>query len=41
MLCAIWHYLYNLKNVKNTHGRMTLFAKLLKFYFTKSKGFLY
>ena len=20
MRCAIWYYLYNLKNVKNTHG---------------------
>ena len=20
MLCAIWYHLYNLKNVKNTHG---------------------
>ena len=20
MRCAIWHHLYNLKNVKNTHG---------------------
>ena len=24
MLCAICYHLYNLKNVKNTHGRVTL-----------------
>ena len=24
MLCAIWHHLYNLKNVKNTHGGLLL-----------------
>ena len=25
MFCAIWYHLYNLKNVKNTHGeRLTL-----------------
>ena len=24
MPCAIWHCLYNLKNVKNTHGGMLL-----------------
>ena len=22
MFCAIWYHLYNLKNVKNTHGRV-------------------
>ena len=22
MLCAIWHHMYNLENVKNTHGRV-------------------
>ena len=24
MRCAIWYHLYNLKNVKNTHGGVTL-----------------
>ena len=24
MHCAIWYHLYNLKNVKNTHGGLTL-----------------
>ena len=28
MLCAIWYHLYNLKNVKNTHGRVLLSVKL-------------
>ena len=28
MFCAIWYYLYNLKNVKNTHGGMLLLVKL-------------
>ena len=28
MLCAIWHHLYNLKNVKNTHGGVLLLIKL-------------
>ena len=27
-LCAIWYHLYNLKNVKNTHGGALLLAKL-------------
>ena len=27
MFCAIWYHLYNLKNVKNTHGGM-LFLSL-------------
>ena len=26
MRCAIWYYLYNLKNMKNTHGRVLLLA---------------
>ena len=26
--CAIWNHLYNLKNVKNTHGRVLLLFKL-------------
>ena len=28
MICAIWHYLYNLKNVKNTQGGVLLLVKL-------------
>ena len=27
-LCEIWYYLYNLKNVKNTHGGEILLVKL-------------
>ena len=30
MFCAIWYYIYNLKNVKNTHGER---------YFSKVAGF--
>ena len=34
MCCAIWYYLYNLKNVKNIHGGVVLIlekpATLLK-----------
>ena len=26
--CAIWYYLHNLKNVKNTHGGVLLLVKL-------------
>ena len=28
MRCAIWYYLYNLKNVKNTHGGVLILVKL-------------
>ena len=28
MQCAIWYHLYNLKNVKNTHGGVLLLVKL-------------
>ena len=28
MRCAIWYYLYNLKDVKKTHGEMLLLVKL-------------
>ena len=28
MFCAIWYHLYNLKNVKNTHGGVLLLVKL-------------
>ena len=31
MLCAIWWHLYNLKNMKNTYGRMLLLVKLQAF----------
>ena len=27
MHCAIWHHLYNLKNLKNTHGEALLLVK--------------
>ena len=32
MLCAIWYHLDNLRNVKNTHGRVLL---LVAYNFTK------
>ena len=28
MLYAIWHHLYNLKHMENTHGGMLLLVKL-------------
>ena len=28
MLCGIWYRLYNLNNVKNSHGRVLLLVKL-------------
>ena len=28
MICVIWYHLYNLKNVKNTHGGVLLLVKL-------------
>ena len=28
MRCAIWYHLYNLKNIKNTHGGELLKVKL-------------
>ena len=33
MRCAIWYHLYNLKNLKNTHGGVLLLIKLLKVTF--------
>ena len=30
MRCAIWYHLYNLKNVKNTHGGVLLLVKFTK-----------
>ena len=40
MRCTIWYYLYNFKNVKNTHGGVSILVKLkpatlLKLNFTK------
>ena len=29
--CAIWYHLYNLKNVKNTHGGVLILVKLQVF----------
>ena len=29
MFCAIWYHLYNLKNMKNTHGGVLFIVKLL------------
>ena len=40
MLCAIWHHLYNLKDVKNTHGGVLLLASFIYgcfFTFVKKK----
>ena len=28
IICAIWYHLYNLKNIKNTHGGVLLLVKL-------------
>ena len=28
MRCAIWYHLYNLKNMKNTHGGVLILVKL-------------
>ena len=41
MLCTIWYHLHNLKNVKNTHGRVLLLVKLKAeaYNFTKSMIF--
>ena len=30
MLWAIWHHLYNFKNMKNTHGEVLLLVKFRK-----------
>ena len=35
MFCAIWCYLYNLKNVKNTHGGVLLIVTLLHECFSR------
>ena len=34
MLCVIWHQLYGLKNIKNTHGGKSFLVKL-QAHFTK------
>ena len=31
MFCAIWYHLFNLKNVKNTHGGVLLLVKTQAF----------
>ena len=31
MFCAIWYHLYNLKNMKNTHGGVLHLVKLQAF----------
>ena len=36
MRCVIWNHLYDLKNVKNTHGGVLLLVKLPGWNFTKS-----
>ena len=41
MLCAIWHHMYNLINVKNTHGGGLVLAKLLTLQFPKNYVMLY
>ena len=28
MRCAIWYFMYNFKNVKNTHGGVLILVKL-------------
>ena len=32
MFCVIWYHLYNLKNVKNTHGGVLLLVKVVVQY---------
>ena len=36
MLCTIWYHLYNLKNVKKTHGGVLLLVKASAYNFTKN-----
>ena len=38
MLCAIWYHLYNLKNVKNTHGGVLLLVKLFSRFLNYASG---
>ena len=35
MRCAIWYHLYNLKNVKNTHGGVLILPPCVFFTFLK------
>ena len=35
MRCAIWYHLYNLKNVKNTHGGVLILVKAKACNFTE------
>ena len=41
MFCAIWYHLYNLKNVKNTHGGVLILVKLQATNGTKSHNASY
>ena len=36
MRCAIWYHLYNFKNVKNTHGGVSLLVKVAGFTTTSN-----
>ena len=38
MLCAVWYHLYNLKNMKITHGRVLLLVKLQALACSFAKG---
>ena len=38
MLCAIWYHLYNLKNVKNIHGRVLVLVQLQALACNSSKS---
>ena len=38
--CAIWYYSYNLKNVKNTHGRVLLLVLKVTFLYGCFSRFL-
>ena len=38
MHCAIWYHLFNLKNVKTTHGGVLLLVKLQASYFPNGEG---
>ena len=35
MFCTIWHHMYNLENVKNTQGGMSLLVNLQAYITTK------
>ena len=38
MLCSIWYHVYNLKNVKNTHGGISHLKKLQALAWNSTKG---